>query len=85
MLQESNLCNAYMYLNGVFTKIEVLNFFSVLHFTCYFVDIYRNMYEELRKRLKDATQNVDLTNFNLNSIHSRFEFQPEPIVRKNSV
>lgn len=46
-------------------------------------DTYRKIYEELRKRLKDATQNVDLTNFNLNSIMGRFEYQPEPLVRRN--
>ncbi|XP_045189175.2 uncharacterized protein LOC123546730 [Mercenaria mercenaria] len=46
-------------------------------------DTWRTMYEELRKRLKEATQNVDLTNFNLNSVFNRFEYQPEPTVQRN--
>lgn len=46
-------------------------------------DAWRRMYEELRRRLKEATQNVDLTNFNLDGVLNRFEYQPEPIVRAN--
>ncbi|KAL4231076.1 hypothetical protein ACF0H5_008659 [Mactra antiquata] len=45
-------------------------------------DTWKRMYEELRRRLREGTQNLDLTNFNLNGVFSRFE-NPRPIVGRN--
>jgi len=47
-----------------------------------FPDPLSKLYEELRKRLAAATQNVDLRNWNLNSVSNRFNLRPSPIVNR---